>query len=73
MNIGMTLVIQAIGFAIFALITYKFVWPPLNDAIETRRKKILENLAEAEKSKTWLAKGEMLKEASDTAADRKAL
>jgi F-type H+-transporting ATPase subunit b len=78
MNIGPTLVIQAIGFAIFILFTYKFVWPPLNEAIETRRKKIAEGLAEAEKGKAALAEGEklkavMLKEARDTAADVKAV
>jgi F-type H+-transporting ATPase subunit b len=78
MNIGLTLVAQAIGFAIFILFTYKFVWPPLNEAIETRRKKIAEGLAEAEKGKAALAEGEklkavMLKEARDTAADVKAV
>jgi F-type H+-transporting ATPase subunit b len=78
MNIGPTLVIQAIGFAIFIFFTYKFVWPPLNEAIETRRKKIADGLAEAEKGKAALAEGEkqkaiMLKDARDVAADVKAL
>ncbi len=78
MDIGMTLVAQAIGFAIFIAFTYKFVWPPLNEAIETRRKKIAEGLAEAEKGKAVLAEGEkqkavMLKDARAAAADVKAL
>ena len=78
MNIGMTLVAQAIGFAIFIYFTYKVVWPPLDRAIEERRTKIAAGLAEAEKGKAALAEGEkikavMLKEARDTAADVKAV
>jgi F-type H+-transporting ATPase subunit b len=78
MNINMTLAAQAIGFFIFLVFTYKFVWPPINEAIETRRKKIAEGLAEAEKGKAALAEGEkqkaaMLKEARDQAGEVKAL
>jgi F-type H+-transporting ATPase subunit b len=78
MNINMTLLAQAIGFAIFIVFTWKFVWPPLNEAIETRRNKIAEGLAEAEKGKAALAEGEklkaiMLREARDAAAEVKTL
>lgn len=78
MNINMTLLAQAIGFAIFIVFTWKFVWPPLNEAIETRRSKIAEGLAEAEKGKAALAEGEkqkamMLREARDAAAEVKTL
>ncbi len=78
MNINMTLLAQAIGFAIFIAFTYKFVWPPLNDAIETRRRKIADGLAEAEKGKAALAEGEsqkavMLKDARNAAAEVKTL
>jgi F-type H+-transporting ATPase subunit b len=78
MDIGGTLVVQAIGFAIFIWFTWKFVWPPINEAIETRRTKIAEGLAEAEKGKAALAEGEkqkavMLKEARDQAGEVKAL
>jgi len=78
MNIGGTMVAQAIGFAIFIWFTWKFVWPPIDQAIETRRKKIAEGLAEAEKGKAALADGEMqkavmLKDARDAAADVKAV
>ncbi len=78
MDIGGTLVVQAIGFAIFIWFTWKFVWPPINEAIETRRTKIAEGLAEAEKGKAALAEGEkqkavMLKEARDQAGEFKAL
>jgi len=78
MNIGGTMVAQAIGFAIFIWFTWKFVWPPIDQAIETRRKKIAEGLAEAEKGKAALAEGEkqkvlMLKEARDAAAEVRTL
>ncbi|MCE2990416.1 MAG: F0F1 ATP synthase subunit B [Burkholderiales bacterium] len=78
MDIGGTLVVQAIGFAIFIWFTWKFVWPPINEAIETRRTKIAEGLAEAEKGKAALAEGEkqkavMLKEARDQAGEFKTL
>jgi F-type H+-transporting ATPase subunit b len=78
MDIGGTLVVQAIGFAIFIWFTWKFVWPPINEAIETRRTKIAEGLAEAEKGKAALAEGEkqkavMLKEARDQAGEFKSL
>jgi F-type H+-transporting ATPase subunit b len=78
MDIGGTLVVQAIGFAIFIWFTWKFVWPPINEAIETRRTKIAEGLAEAEKGKAALAEGEkqkalMLKDARDQAGEFKAL
>lgn len=77
MNINMTLAAQALGFFIFLVFTYKFVWPPINEAIEARRKKIAEGLAEAEKGKAALAEGEkqkalILKEARDQADSNKA-
>jgi F-type H+-transporting ATPase subunit b len=78
MDIGLTLVAQTIGFAIFIFVTWKYVWPPIDTAIETRRKKIAEGLAEAEKGKAALAEGEkqkaaMMKEARDQAAEVKTL
>jgi F-type H+-transporting ATPase subunit b len=54
MNINMTLILQAIGFGIFIWFTFKFVTPPLVNAIEDRRKKIADGLAEAEKGKASL-------------------
>ena len=78
MNINMTLALQAIGFFIFMLFTWKFLWPLIDQAIETRRKKIAEGLAEAEKGKAALAEGEkqkavLLKDARDAAAEMKTL
>ena len=57
---------------------WKFIWPPLMTAIEERRQKIADGLAEAEKGKAALADGEtqkqaMLKEARSAAAEVKTL
>lgn len=55
MNLGMTLLLQGIGFLIFLFVVYKFVLPPLADAVEGRRRQIADGLAEAEKGKASLA------------------
>ena len=52
MNINLTLVSQAIAFAIFIWFVVKFVWPPLITAIETRQKTIADGLSAAERAKT---------------------
>lgn len=51
MNINLTLISQAIAFAVFIWFTVKFVWPPMLTAITERQKKIEEGLAAAERSK----------------------
>jgi F-type H+-transporting ATPase subunit b len=51
MNINLTLISQAIAFAVFIWFTVKFVWPPMLAAITERQKKIEEGLAAAERSK----------------------
>lgn len=51
MNINLTLISQAIAFAVFIWFTVKFVWPPMLTAITDRQKKIEEGLAAAERSK----------------------
>lgn len=51
MDIGLTMISQAISFAIFIWFTVKFVWPPLLTAITERQQKIEEGLAAAERSK----------------------
>lgn len=48
MDINATLIGQMITFAIFVWITMKFVWPPLETALEARRIKIADGLAAAE-------------------------
>jgi F-type H+-transporting ATPase subunit b len=49
MNLTATLIVQAIVFVILALVTMKFIWPPLIRAIDDRRKKIADGLAAAER------------------------
>ena len=58
MEIGMTLLGQALSFLILIWITMKFIWPPLIAAIEDRQKKIAEGLAAADRSQQELAQAE---------------
>lgn len=54
MNINLTLVIQMFVFAAFVWFTMKFVWPPLQKALEERQHKIAEGLAAAERGRREL-------------------
>jgi F-type H+-transporting ATPase subunit b len=54
MNFNLTLIAQAITFAILVLVIVKFVWPPLLNAIETRQKEIADGLAAAHEGKSAL-------------------
>ena len=58
MDIGMTLLGQALSFAVLIWVTVKFIWPPLMAAIEERQQKIAEGLAAADRSKKDLAQAE---------------
>lgn len=51
MDITLTLVAQAVSFAILIGFTMKFVWPPLLNAIETRQKEIADGLAAGERGR----------------------
>lgn len=51
MNINATLFGQAIWFAVFIWITMKYVWPPLQRAMQERQKQIADGLAAAERGK----------------------
>lgn len=63
MNINLTLIAQAVSFAIFILFTVKFVWPPLMKAIEQRQKQIADGLAAGEQGKQKLeASGKLASE-----------
>jgi F-type H+-transporting ATPase subunit b len=55
MNFNLTLISQAVAFAIFIWFTAKFVWPPLMKAVEARQKTIADGLAAAEEGKKSLA------------------
>jgi len=50
MNINLTLLAQALVFALLIWFTAKFVWPPILRAMDARRKKIADGLADAERS-----------------------
>ena len=49
MSINATLIGQMITFALLVWFTMKYIWPPLFDSLEERRKKIADGLAAAER------------------------
>jgi len=49
MNINLTLIGQLISFVVFVWFTMKYVWTPIMDALEQRRKEIADGLAAAER------------------------
>lgn len=51
MNINLTLLAQAVMFALFIWFTAKLVWPHLMRAIEVRQKEISDGLAAAERGR----------------------
>jgi F-type H+-transporting ATPase subunit b len=74
MNINLTLISQALSFAILIWFTVKFVWPPLLAAIESRQKTIADGLAHAERAKHDLEiaakrSAEILREAKEKASE----
>ncbi len=48
MNINLTLIGQAISFAIFVIFCMKYVWPPIISAMRERQARIAQCLADAE-------------------------
>jgi F-type H+-transporting ATPase subunit b len=54
MNLNLTLIAQAVSFALFIWFTVKFVWPPMLRAIEARQKSIADGLAAAEQGRRSL-------------------
>ncbi|MBI5429129.1 MAG: F0F1 ATP synthase subunit B [Nitrosomonadales bacterium] len=74
MNINLTLIAQAMSFAILIWFTVKFVWPPLLAAIENRQKTIADGLAAGERGKHDLEmaakrSAEIIREAKEKAAE----
>ena len=55
MNINLTLFVQVIVFVALIMITMKFVWPKIIDAMEERARRIAAGLAAGEKGKEELA------------------
>lgn len=58
MNINLTMLMQAVAFAVFIWFCAKFIWPPLMRAIETRQKQIADGLAAGEEGRQSLSKAE---------------
>jgi F-type H+-transporting ATPase subunit b len=58
MNINMTLLMQAVSFAVFIWLCAKFIWPYLMRAIETRQQQIADGLAAGEEGRQSLARTE---------------
>lgn len=74
MNINATLIGQSIAFFVFVWFCMKYVWPPLMQALEERKKKIADGLAAAERGKheQELAEkraAEVIHEAKDKASE----
>lgn len=74
MNITLTIIAQAVTFAILIWFTAKFVWPPLLAAIESRQKTIADGLAGAERAKHDLdmaakRSADILREAKEKAGE----
>jgi len=51
MNINLTLIGQSISFALFVWFCMKFVWPPIANALDERKKQIADGLAAGERGK----------------------
>ena len=59
MNINLTLIGQSIAFIFFVWFCLKFIWPPITNALEERRKKIADGLADAEAGHQKLEQAEI--------------
>lgn len=73
MSITLTIIGQAISFAIFVLFCMKFVWPPLINALRERQKTISDGLTAAAKAHDDLAAAQktadtLVKEGKEQAA-----
>ena len=74
MNITLTIIAQALSFALLIWFTAKFIWPPLLTAIEARQKTIADGLADAERAKHDLdmaakRSADILREAKEKAGE----
>ena len=58
MNINATLIGQTITFFLFLWICFKYIWPPLVEAMRERQKNIAEGLAAAERAEKNLAQAQ---------------
>jgi F-type H+-transporting ATPase subunit b len=73
-DLNATLWAQLVVFLVLALVTAKFVWPPIVKAIDERSAKIADGLAAADRAKSDLVNaekkaGEELRKARESATD----
>ncbi|MCO7232929.1 F0F1 ATP synthase subunit B [Cobetia sp. cqz5-12] len=73
MNLNLTLIGQAIAFAVFVYFCMKYVWPPVTQALAERQKKIADGLDAASRATRDLELAqekatETLRESKDEAA-----
>jgi F-type H+-transporting ATPase subunit b len=74
MNINLTLLMQAVAFAVFIWFCTRFIWPYLMRAIEERQQQIADGLAAGEEGRQSLSRAEkriaeMMTEAKTRASD----
>ncbi len=74
MNINLTLIGQSVTFFVFVWFCYKYVWPPLVNALEERTRKIADGLAAGERGRhekelAEVRAREILHEAKDQAGE----
>ena len=74
MNMNLTLLGQAISFAVFVWFCLKYVWPPVLAALEERESKIADGLASAERGRHELElaekrAGDLIREGKDKAQE----
>ena len=74
MSFNLTLIAQAVAFALFIWFTVRFVWPPLLRVIEARQKTIADGLAAADQGRKSLETatrqaGDAIKAARERAAE----
>jgi len=74
MNINATLIGQAIAFFLFVVFCMKYVWPPILQALEERKKKIADGLAAGEHGQREQERAEerakeLLREAKEQAGE----
>jgi F-type H+-transporting ATPase subunit b len=71
-NLNLTLLGQAITFAIFIWFTMKFVWPPIMQAIQKRQQEIADGLAAATAGQNSLEQAHKVANEELSAARKKA-
>jgi F-type H+-transporting ATPase subunit b len=74
MNLNLTLLMQAVIFAIFIWLCATYIWPHLMRAIDARQKQVADGLAAGEEGRQSLSRAEkriaeMMTEAKTRAAD----